>query len=1079
MAHAGGSEPGVCATNLSQPTLLFLRKGLPRRFLCFRSWRIISDPMFDTSDVGGRLADRMAVEAGSRRSDASGVSHNPTLTRYKTEIDAWLAANATLAPAATTPIQQQSQDSQQTSQEQPERLPGPVPALALNPPDWSLQLAQRYITATAVPPSYFCPLARCVMREPVRDRRDPERVYERSAITAFVRQYGCNPVTGQPMCLAHLGRAAFEEDAILEWVAEHTTTTTTTWWGGGGRGEGGSSGNGQQQAAAAAAEQEQVQAGGQPPAAVGGVAREAASAPVAPALPVCGGGGGGGGGSINNVVAALTPPGSGSGAAAAAAGGGGAAGGAAAASAAAAAAAAAGSVDASLIPLNPTRPCKDPLNPPLVGPSTPLSLSRRRARKWFGEGCKGRTLRVRVVSDCLLQPGEHSAQLCYARPQRRFLLPGLSRVAEGCHHLGWSCVAGGALLVLYLRTPGEQQRRVAAEEEQGAVREREQRVQQVAGAGGAGSGVAAAAAAAAPAAVPAAAQGPAAAVLAPRLSGAAAAVKAAGMTAAAAVAAAAPPGVVAAAPAAAVAAAPAGGMSGAAAAPAAAPAAPAAAASHAGPSSQGGAGQQQQQPQPQQQLGLVVGGQEQQQQQLADAAAPTQHAAAGRSSGTGGHGGAGGSGGRAGGSGVEGRGAGADAAAGADAGADADADAAAGAGSWDIPLSPMQPCKDQLRPPLVKTTSCYLSINRAKEWFGSSDAAAAEDIRTKVVLDGAVQPEEHTTSLKLYPSRRSCFVIGLGRRFKVNYLLGWSCTPGGVLVAHLRSPAAQRGVEEGATEAAPVSRQQQLPATGGGGASEPPAGQQQPGGAAPREATDAAAAGVSVAAAAASTAAAADRSLLAPRRLAAAAAAAGGGGSGGAAAGTSAAAPGQAAANVQPGVVDYRERLLTHRFLYINAAHARQWFGTANSKSDIPVVIELDGRVQSPTFYVRATLHFYKNFTIAGSDLHRAAAGKWFLGWSRPSPDGPLHLLLRTATQHEVAAAKEKERRKEQSRQQKRRRTGGAEGAVEGGGAVTGTPEPGAGERGVMRDGVAEEGEGEGEQEGHERRRKRSRNAEL
>ncbi|GFR46575.1 hypothetical protein Agub_g8174 [Astrephomene gubernaculifera] len=139
------------------------------------------------------------------------------------------------------------------------------------------------------------------------------------------------------------------------------------------------------------------------------------------------------------------------------------------------------------------------------------------------------------------------------------------------------------------------------------------------------------------------------------------------------------------------------------------------------------------------------------------------------------------------------------------------------------------------------------------------------------------------------------------------------------------------------------------------------------------------------------------------------------------------------AANVLNGVKGYRGRLLTHHYLYINADQARQWFGTVTSQSDIPVTVEVDGRVQPRTFKVNAALHPRGFFAVSGADLVRAAAGKWFLGWLRPSPGGPLHLLLRTATQQEVAVAHGLKERKKQ----KRRRPGGLEGAAEGGADVS------------------------------------------
>ncbi|GFR46576.1 hypothetical protein Agub_g8175, partial [Astrephomene gubernaculifera] len=239
MYHADASQQGGCATSLGQPVLLFLRKGLPRRFLCCRTWHILSNPVFDPFDSGGRLADHNAVEAYSRRFDASGLSHIRTVSRYKAEIDAWLAVNATVVPAKTSPVEKSTEPEWWSCWKALE-----MPPVASRPPCWVPQpgqeapeLSQRYITAAAVPAEHFCPLARCVMREPVRDWRDPEHVYERSAITAFVRQHACNPVTGQPMCLDHLRRDAFEEDAIRDWVAENTKTTS---FSGGVRGDSGS-----------------------------------------------------------------------------------------------------------------------------------------------------------------------------------------------------------------------------------------------------------------------------------------------------------------------------------------------------------------------------------------------------------------------------------------------------------------------------------------------------------------------------------------------------------------------------------------------------------------------------------------------------------------------------------------------------------------------------------------------------------------------------------------------------------------------------------------------------------------------
>ncbi|GFR46573.1 hypothetical protein Agub_g8172, partial [Astrephomene gubernaculifera] len=218
------------------PTLLFLRKSLPRRFMCYISWCILSDPVLDPTDPEHRLAERATLTAHLQRKGVANVCL-PVVVRCKNLLGAWLAENATSVPATVIPAQQPKQ-----------RKPWPAePALeaqgwSQQQPGWEAQ--QLSIIAAAVPAQHFCPLARCVMREPVRDWRDHEHVYERSAITAFVRQHGCNPVTGQPMCLDHLQRAAFEEDAIRDWVAENTTTTS---FSGGGRGD---SGRGDGQAAA-------------------------------------------------------------------------------------------------------------------------------------------------------------------------------------------------------------------------------------------------------------------------------------------------------------------------------------------------------------------------------------------------------------------------------------------------------------------------------------------------------------------------------------------------------------------------------------------------------------------------------------------------------------------------------------------------------------------------------------------------------------------------------------------------------------------------------------------------------------
>ncbi|GFR46171.1 hypothetical protein Agub_g7699 [Astrephomene gubernaculifera] len=856
---------GAFATEGSQPTLLYLRKGLPRRFFCYLSWSIISDPVLDPSDDRGRPADRAAFETCSRHNRATGPPNLSTVTRYKAEIDAWLAVNATVVPAKTSPAEPSTQPKWWSCWKALE-----VPPVASSPPCWVPQpgqeapeLSQRHITAAAVPAEHFCPLARCVMREPVRDWRDPEHVYERSAITAFVRQHGCNPVTGQPMCLDHLRRDAFEEDAIRDWVAENTTTTS---FSGGGRGD---SGSGDGQAAAG-----QGRAGQQPAAAVLATAAAAAA-------------GGGAGPSVPVTAAALTGAAGGDGGGNMAlprAGG----------SAAAAAPGAAAVTGDASIPLTPSRKCEDPLHPPLVGPSYSLSLSKRRARKWFGEGCEGRTLRVRVVLDEQLHPGEHSVQLCFMWPEKRFHLAQLSRVAEGCHHLGWSCVAGG-VLVLYLRSPGEQLRRVG---EGAAVREGRKRPLQR------GQG---------DAAVDATARGlKAAGAAAASLHGAIGGqqqqqgVRGLGGDQQQQPAAVAPPQ-----PAPAVAAGGsgqggAGGSGGA-----------AAGMVHGGgpttggmPSSGGGLGGGNACARPEDAGAGAAGS------GVAAAAA----AALGTS---GSHGGAGGSGVR-------------------DQGAAGAAGAGAPAGSSDILLDPMHPCRNPLRPPLIKGVSwLQLSSKRTEEWFGSD--AASKDIRTKVVLDGQVQPWECTTRLKHYPSQQVYKVQGLGCVVGT-YLLGWSRIRGGVLVAHLRSPGLSAHAE-----AAP---------------------------------------GV-------------------------------GSGNGGAAAGGATAAAGQDTANRVTGISQgYRERLFRRGSLLIHADHARQWFGDATCRTDVPVVVEMDGRVLAQTFKVRARLALRGYFRIAGTELHRAAAGKWFLGWSRPSPGGPLHLLLRTATQQEVAVA---ERLRHKKRSKKRR----------------------------------------------------------
>ncbi|GFR46574.1 hypothetical protein Agub_g8173 [Astrephomene gubernaculifera] len=107
----------------------------------------------------------------------------------------------------------------------------------------------------------------------------------------------------------------------------------------------------------------------------------------------------------------------------------------------------------------------------------------------------------------------------------------------------------------------------------------------------------------------------------------------------------------------------------------------------------------------------------------------------------------------------------------------------------------------------------------------------------------------------------------------------------------------------------------------------------------------------------------------------------------------------------------YPERLLQAGcWLGVAVDQVQQWLGSAASLQDVQVQLVTDGQVQPQPYRVAMTrTRDSLSYHIAGSELHRAAAGKWFLGLSRPSPGGPLHLLLRTATQQEMQGARSPE----------------------------------------------------------------------
>ncbi|GLC61027.1 hypothetical protein PLESTB_001708100 [Pleodorina starrii] len=190
----------------SEPLYLLGNTKVPSGYICPLSWRIITDPVLDPDDQEGRAVEREAFEAHQRLYGVRPLTGLPSIPASQ------IRTLVTLQKAISLFLS----DKEDTSQQQP-----PAGKRARLSEAATLRPILNLAADCEVPAPFFCPLSRCVMSDPVVDRRDPEASMERAAAEAHVAQYGTNPFTGKPMAARDLIPDKGMRSAITRWLAKH------------------------------------------------------------------------------------------------------------------------------------------------------------------------------------------------------------------------------------------------------------------------------------------------------------------------------------------------------------------------------------------------------------------------------------------------------------------------------------------------------------------------------------------------------------------------------------------------------------------------------------------------------------------------------------------------------------------------------------------------------------------------------------------------------------------------------------------------------------------------------------------
>ncbi|KXZ52005.1 hypothetical protein GPECTOR_10g1027 [Gonium pectorale] len=216
---SGGAERrGDCA-----PRLLLLRcAALPSAFVCPLSRRLMSDPVLDPGDHQGRCVERSAFEEHQRRHGVRPLTGLPPLPEVRTydslrvHIEGFLEENALSEDVKSRPAKRARLEAPAAAAPA-DRGPCSLPA-ARPPADGWLD-----IRCDEVPASFFCPLSRCLVQDPVVDRNDPRVTWERAAIARHLEEAGgVNPLTDSPMGPSDLLPSTNMRSAIGLWMRKST-----------------------------------------------------------------------------------------------------------------------------------------------------------------------------------------------------------------------------------------------------------------------------------------------------------------------------------------------------------------------------------------------------------------------------------------------------------------------------------------------------------------------------------------------------------------------------------------------------------------------------------------------------------------------------------------------------------------------------------------------------------------------------------------------------------------------------------------------------------------------------------------
>ncbi|GLC61028.1 hypothetical protein PLESTB_001708200 [Pleodorina starrii] len=201
---------------------------VPSEYICPLSWRIMDDPVLDPDAHDGRAMERDAFEEHQRTYGVRPLTGLPAIpsSRVRTMVNLQRVISHFLSGVEDT-SQQQPLHKRSRLDEPAVSLPCPLstsgqPQAGVTAP--TLRPALNLAAECEVPAPFFCPLSRCVMSDPVVDRRDPGASMERAAAEAHVAQYGTNPFTGEPMATSDLVPDKGLWNAINRWLAKHSGT---------------------------------------------------------------------------------------------------------------------------------------------------------------------------------------------------------------------------------------------------------------------------------------------------------------------------------------------------------------------------------------------------------------------------------------------------------------------------------------------------------------------------------------------------------------------------------------------------------------------------------------------------------------------------------------------------------------------------------------------------------------------------------------------------------------------------------------------------------------------------------------